>query len=131
MKKLANPLVRIAVGVLVIALIVFVYRRILHLNPATVGFTFLLAVLVISAAWGLRYTIAISVTATLAYNFFFLPPMGTFTIADPQNWIALAAFLITAVIASQLAERARREALTANRRRGERSEEHTSELQSR
>ena len=119
MKKLANPLVRIAVGVLVIALIVFVYRRILHLNPATVGFTFLLAVLVISAAWGLRYAIAISVAATLAYNFFFLPPMGTFTIADPQNWIALAAFLITAVIASQLAERARREALTANRRRGE------------
>src|SRR5512147_2149342 len=71
-KKLANPLVRIAVGVLVIALIVFFYRRILHLNPATVGFTFLLAVLVISAAWGLRYAIAISVTATLAYNFFFL-----------------------------------------------------------
>lgn len=116
---LDRPLVRIAVGVLVIALLVFVYRRIVHMNPATVGFTLLLAVLIISAAWGLRYAIAISVAATLAYNFFFLPPLGTFTIADPQNWIALAAFLITAVIASQLAERARSEALTANRRRGE------------
>ena len=116
---LDRPLVRIAIGVLVIALIVLFFRSIVHLNPATVGFTLLLAVLVISAAWGLRYAIAISIAATLAYNFFFLPPVGTFTIADPQNWIALAAFLITAVIASQLAERARREALIANRRRAE------------
>ena len=119
MKLLDKPPARIAVGVLVIYLIVVAFRRIPHINPATVGFTFLLAVLVISAAWGLRYAIAISLAATLAYNFFFLPPMGTFTIADPQNWVALLAFLITAVIASQLAERARREALAANRRRSE------------
>src|SRR5262249_24818858 len=46
-------------------------------------------------------------------------PVGTFTISDPENWIALVAFLITAVIASQLSERARREALNANRRRNE------------
>jgi two-component system sensor histidine kinase KdpD len=116
---LDRPLIRIAVGVLVIALTVVVYHRLVHVNPATVGFTFLLTVLIVSAAWGLRYAIAISIAATLAYNFFFLPPVGTFTIADPQNWIALCAFLITAVIASQLAERARSEALTANRRRGE------------
>ena len=57
--------------------------------------------------------------ATLAYDFFFLPPVGTFTIAEPQNWIALFTFLITAVIASQLAERARRETANANRRRRE------------
>ena len=111
--------VRFALGFLVIALIVVVYRTFIHLNPATVGFTLLLAVLIISAAWGLRYAIFLSIVATLAYNFFFLPPLGTFTIADPQNWVALAAFLFTAVIASQLAERARSEALSANRRRGE------------
>jgi two-component system, OmpR family, sensor histidine kinase KdpD len=118
-KLLDKPLARIALGVLVIYLIVVVFRRIPHINPATVGFTFLLAVLIISAAWGLRYAIAISLAATLAYNFFFLPPVGTFTISDPQNWVVLLAFLITAVIASQLAERARREALSANRRRSE------------
>jgi two-component system, OmpR family, sensor histidine kinase KdpD len=118
-KLFERPLIRFAVGGLVIALIVLIYRRFVHLNPATVGFTLLLAVLVISAAWGLRYAIALSILATLAYNFFFLPPLGTFTIADPQNWIALLTFLITAVIASQLAERARREALSANQRRGE------------
>ncbi|HEU5403153.1 MAG TPA: DUF4118 domain-containing protein, partial [Terriglobales bacterium] len=110
---------RFTVGVLIIAVIVLVYRYFIHLNPTTVGFTLLLAVLVISAAWGLRYAVAISIIATLAYNFFFFPPVGTLTIADPQNWVALATFLITAVIASQLAERARREALTANRRREE------------
>jgi two-component system sensor histidine kinase KdpD len=116
---LQKPPVRLVAGSLIIALIVVVYREFVRLNPATVGFTLLLAVLIISAAWGLRYAIFLSILATLAYNFFFLPPFGTFTIADPQNWVALAAFLLTAVIASQLAERARREALNANRRRGE------------
>ena len=55
--------------------------------------------------------------ATLAFNYFFLPPYGTFAISDPQNWIALFVFLVTAVIASELAERARREAQGANERR--------------
>jgi len=91
----------------------------LHANAITVGFVFLLAVLVISAAWGLRCAILFSVLATLAYNYFFLPPIGTFTIADPQNWIALLTFLLTAVIASQLSERARRETANATSRRHE------------
>jgi two-component system sensor histidine kinase KdpD len=118
-KILGKPMVRIAVGILFVAVIVFVYRAWIHANPATVGFTLLVAILVISAVWGLRYAIFLSIISTLAYNFFFLPPIGTFTIADPQNWVALTAFLCTAIIASQLAERARREALSANRRRGE------------
>ena len=119
MTLLEKPLFRIIAGLLVISLIVLVFRKFVHLNPATVGFTLLLAILIISAAWGLRYAIILSVVATLAYNFFFLPPLGTFTISDPQNWVALGAFLFTAVIASQLAERARREALNAVRRRYE------------
>src|SRR5207237_267853 len=52
-------------------------------------------------------------------NYFFLTPFGTFTIADPQNWAALFAFLATAVIAGQLSERARRETIHANQRRRE------------
>jgi two-component system sensor histidine kinase KdpD len=67
----------------------------------------------------LRCAIFLSVIETLAYNFFFLPPIGTFTIADPQNWIALFTFLLTAVIASQLSERARRETINATNRRRE------------
>jgi two-component system sensor histidine kinase KdpD len=92
-----------------------VYR--LHVNQTTVALMFLVMVLLTSAYWGLRYAIAMAVIATAAFNFFFLPPFGTFTIADPQNWVALFAFLITALVASNLAERARREAEGAQRRR--------------
>ena len=119
MKALQHPVVRFLLSVTIVASIVAVYHFVVHTNPATVGFTFLLAVLIVSASWGLRHAIFLSLVATLAYIFFFLPPVGTFTIADPQNWVALFTFLATAVIASQLSERARRETLNANRRRTE------------
>lgn len=114
-----QTLVRLLTLAACIAGITFLYTRLLHVNPTTVGFSFLIAVLIVSAAWGLRYAVVLAVVSTLAYNFFFFPPYGTLTIADPQNWIALGAFLVTAVIASQLAERARREALNAVGRRRE------------
>jgi two-component system sensor histidine kinase KdpD len=99
--------------------IVFVFFYLLHVNAATVGFAFLLAILFVSASWGLRYAIFAAVLATAAYNYFFLPPLFKFTIADPQNWVALFAFLVTAVAASQLSERARRSTIFANQRRRE------------
>ena len=102
-----------------LTLVVFVYVRWLHVNPATVGFTLLLMVLLISAAWGLRYAIFTSALGTVAYNYFFLPPVRTITIADPQNWVALIAFLVTAIVASQLSERARRAKVYADQRRHE------------
>jgi two-component system sensor histidine kinase KdpD len=101
------------------ALIAWFCFHILNRNPTTVGFIFLLAILVVSATWGLRYATFMAVLATLLYNFFFLPPLFTFNIADPQNWIALLAFLTTAIIGSQLSERARREARQATQRRKE------------
>jgi two-component system sensor histidine kinase KdpD len=91
----------------------------LHVNHTTVALMFLVTVLLTSAYWGLRYAVVMAVGATAAFNFFFLPPIGTFTIADPQNWVALFAFLITALVASNLAERARREAEGAKQRRRE------------
>ncbi len=106
----------VAAAALVFA-IVYTYHTLIRVNPTIVALTFLLAVLVVSARWGLRHAVFMAVVATLAFNYFFLPPVGTFTIADPQNWAALFAFLVTAVIASQLSERARREARNANERR--------------
>jgi two-component system sensor histidine kinase KdpD len=117
-KLLQAQAVRFLTSAALVAVLVAVCR-LLHANASTAGFAFLLAVLVVSAAWGLRFAIFLSVIATLAYNFFFLPPIGTFTIADPQNWIALFTFLLTAVIASQLSERARRETVNATSRRRE------------
>ncbi|HKD45190.1 MAG TPA: ATP-binding protein [Candidatus Angelobacter sp.] len=100
-----------------LALIVFVYVKVIHVNPTTVAITFLLAVLSVSAAWGLRYALPMAIGAALCFNFFFLPPVGTLTINDPQNWVALSAFFFAAVIASNLSERARRQTREANRRR--------------
>jgi two-component system sensor histidine kinase KdpD len=89
----------------------------LHVNPTTAALMFLVAVLLISAYWGLRYALALALGATALFNYYFLPPIRTFTIADPQNWIALFAFLVTALVASNLAERARSEAEQAKLRR--------------
>jgi len=118
-KPLARTGLRFLACTVVAMAVVVVYRHVAHVVPTTVAMTFLVAVLVVSAAWGLRYAVFLSVVATLCFNFFFLPPVGTFTIADPQNWIALLAFLATGIIASQLSERARREALQAIQRRRE------------
>lgn len=100
-----------------VALIVLVYVKWLHVNPTTAAVTFLLAILTVAAAWGLRYAIPMSLVAALCFNFFFLPPVGTLTIADTQNWVALFAFFFTSIIASNLSERARKQTTEANRRR--------------
>ena len=101
-----------------IAVVSAVFRR-LPLSPTTVALTFLLVVLGVASRWGLTIATTTAIVATLAFNYFFLPPIGTFTIADPQNWVALLAFLISAILASRLSERARRETLNATRRRKE------------
>jgi two-component system sensor histidine kinase KdpD len=110
---------RYAATAAAVVVIVFCYHRVITVNPTTVALTLLVGVLIVSANWGLRPAVFMALIATLAFNYYFLPPVGTLTIADPQNWVALFAFLVTAIIASQLAERARREAQRANERRGE------------
>ncbi|HTS14006.1 MAG TPA: ATP-binding protein [Candidatus Limnocylindrales bacterium] len=90
-----------------------------EVNQTTVALSFLMAILAVSAVWGMAVSAFMSVTAMLAFNFFFMPPIGALTIADPQNWVALFAFLATAVVGSQLSGRMRREADAANRRRRE------------
>ncbi len=79
----------------------------------------LLLVLFLAANWGLRYAVAISLGATVCYNYYFLPPIGTFVINDPQNWIGLFGFLVVSVVGSRLAERARADAEDARARQRE------------
>ena len=100
-------------------MVTWAYRRLPDVNPTTVALTFLLVVLLLASRWGLTIAITTAVVATLAFNYYFLPPLHTFTIAEPQNWIALLAFLTSAIVASRLSERARREMLNATRRRKE------------
>ena len=81
-----------------------------HVNAATVSLALLLTVLFIATRWGSAPALATSIVAMLCFNFFFLPPLGTFTIAATDNWVALIAFLVTAVTAGQLSASARRRA---------------------
>ena len=117
--QIQDAALRFAICAAVIAAITALYFRLVHVNPTTVALTLLVAVLIVAATWGLRFAVFTSLAATAAFNFFFLPPVGTFTIAEPQNWVALFAFLATAVVASHLSERARRETIAANQRRQE------------
>jgi len=103
-------------GVAATALTTLAYVMWLHVaNPATVSTTFLMLVLVVAAAAPLWTAVVVSFVAVLFFNYFFLPPVGTFTIADPQNWVALFAFLAVSLVASNLSARVRareREALS-------------------
>src|SRR5258708_30382477 len=71
-------------------------------NATTVALSFLLIVLVVSATSHLWVAVTTSVVAMVCINFFFLPPVGTLTIADPRNWVALVAFLAVSLVASNL-----------------------------
>ena len=81
-----------------------------QINSTTVGFAFLLVVLSVAIVWGSGPALLASLVGMLCYNFFFLEPLHTLTIADPQNWIALTAFFITALAVGQLSARAKRRA---------------------
>jgi two-component system sensor histidine kinase KdpD len=80
---------------------------------------YLPAVLLVSAYWGLPLGIATALLSAAAFNFFHLPPVGRFTIADSRNWWALGAFTLAAAVVSTMAELARNRAVEAERRRAE------------
>jgi two-component system sensor histidine kinase KdpD len=86
---------------------------------ATAAMGFLIVVLLVAATAPLWVAIATSFAAVLAFNFFFLPPVGTLTIADPQNWTALFALLIVSLVASNLSAIARARTREAVARRDE------------
>src|ERR1700688_3966083 len=118
-KNLPTILARYAAALAAVAVITGFYRHTHRFNATTVAFTYLLAILGVSTLWGLAVSVFMSIVATLTYNYYFLPPVGTFIIADPQNWVALITFLATSVLASDLSTRARNQAAEATRRRHE------------
>ena len=110
---------RVAVAGLSLAVIVETYRLFSLTSPTIVALTLLLYILVLAARWGLRFAIVASLAAAACLNFFFLPPTGTFTISDRRNWVALFAFWVAAIIASQLSNRIQTEAQQAKSRERE------------
>ena len=88
-------------------------------NAAIVSTSYLMVVLVVAATSRLAIAVITSLVAMLCLNFFFLPPVGTFTIADPHNWVALFAFLAVSLVASNLSAVARARTAEALGRRDE------------
>jgi two-component system, OmpR family, sensor histidine kinase KdpD len=83
------------------------------------GVVYMLAVLLVSSRWGLWLGLLTGLLSATAFNFFHLPPTGEFTIADEENWVALAIFLVVAAVTSKLADAARSREAEAERRRRE------------
>jgi two-component system sensor histidine kinase KdpD len=98
---------------------VTVLGRVAGTNATAVGFVYLVVVLFSAARLGFAASAAASLAATACYNYFFLPPVGTWTISDPANWVALAAFLLTSFLVSRLVAREQRRAEEAEARRHE------------
>ena len=119
-RRLTFQLSGYVAGLVAISLITLVYyRQILLAKTTTVVLTFLLAILIASAVWGLGVSVFMSVAAMMCVDYFFLPPVGTFNINDQEDWVTLFSFLVTAVIGSELSARARRQAQEAKRQRNE------------
>jgi two-component system sensor histidine kinase KdpD len=81
-----------------------------HVNSTTVALGLLLVVLFVATGWGSRPAVLSSLLGVVCFNFFYLPPVGRFSIDAADNWVALFAFLVTAVTAGQLWSRAKRRA---------------------
>jgi two-component system, OmpR family, sensor histidine kinase KdpD len=102
-----------AVGYVMAVLGITAMTALLHparaqINATTVALIFLLDMLFVAILWGSGPALLASVLGMVCFNFFFLPLVGALTIADPQNWVALTVFFITAIAVGQLSARAKR-----------------------
>jgi two-component system sensor histidine kinase KdpD len=117
-RKLLQTVARIIATLLIVAgITAFYFHTFPEANSTTIAMTFLLATLGVATAWGLPEAIVASVAGVLCFNFFFLQPLFTLYLTDSRNWVALFAFLVTAVVASQLSASVKRRALEATRQR--------------
>lgn len=119
MPRASASLLRLALSLTGVAAVTFLYVSFGVSNATTVSMTFLMVVLVVAATSRLWIAIFTSLAAVLCFNFFFLPPVATFTIADPHNWVALFAFLAVSLVASNLSAIARARTQEALGRRDE------------
>jgi len=110
---ISATLVAVAVG----TLLVYPLKSVAPV--VSLGIVYLPAILLISIVWGLRLGLLASVASAVAFNFFQIPPLHRFTIAEEGNWVALAAFVISAIVSSAVAGFARARAVEAERRREE------------
>jgi two-component system, OmpR family, sensor histidine kinase KdpD len=113
-------IIGLGVAVGAVAVITAINYGLRELVPVvSTGVVYLLAVLLVSTGWGLWLGLLTAVLSAIAFNFFHIPPTGELTIADGENWVALAVYLVAAGVVSWLADAARSRAEDADRRREE------------
>jgi two-component system sensor histidine kinase KdpD len=113
-RRLLTGLAASIAAVAAVTAVVFAFRS--SVPVLSLGVLYLFAVLPIAVYRGRVYAIGVAFASMLAFNFFFLPPVHTFRLLDQRDWFALAVYLVTAIVVSDLASRAR-EALVAERLR--------------
>jgi two-component system, OmpR family, sensor histidine kinase KdpD len=119
-RSAVSPALRLLVAVGAVAAVTVAIYPVKSVAPAvSTGPLYLVAVLLVSSLYGLGWGIATAFLSAAAFNFFHIPPTGQFTIADGENWVALAVYLVAAAVTSTLAELARTRAHEADERRAE------------
>ena len=88
-----------------------------HAHPATAGMIFLVVVVVTATQAGLLVSLYSAILCAVSFDYFFLPPVHTFILAGPQEWVSMVTFAISSVLAGRVAERARQQKNEAEQRR--------------
>ena len=117
MRRLLTGVLASAVAVALVTAAIALLRS--HVPVLSLGVLYVFAVLPIAVVWGLRLAIPVSVASMLAFEWFYLPPVHRFSLSNSENWFALAVYLVTAVVVSELAARSRRRAAAAEQRERE------------
>lgn len=118
--RVGYPVLRYLSCIAIVGVVTWVGFAVFHVNSLIAAFAYVLVVLIVAARWGLPESLVTSVATMLFLDYFFLPPVLSLTmsdIADPQNWVSLCAFMVTAVTASKLSTSAQSRASEAQARR--------------
>ena len=108
----ADPLLGVAASIAAVALVTIVIAVLKGVVPVlSLGALYVFAVLPIAIGWGLRFSVGVSIASMLIFNFLFLPPVHSFTLNDSRTWLALAVYVVTSAVVSELAARSRRRAI--------------------
>ena len=113
-RSVTSGLLASGLAVATVTAAIFALREVVPV--LSTGVVYMLAVLAVSAYWGLALGLLTAVLSAAAFNFFHIPPTGGFTISDGENWVALGVFLVAAAVVSSLAGSARVRAEEAERR---------------
>ena len=119
MRRLLTGVIASAVAVAVVTAAIALLKP--HVPVLSLGVLYVFAVLPIAVVWGLALALPVSVASMLAFEWFYLAPVHRFSLANSENWFALAVYLVTAVVVSELAARSRRRAAAAEQRERESS----------